>query len=133
MKIAYLAGFFDGEGSLILRFRKDPRYKSGFQIKPNIDITQKDPQILKQIKSQLNMGQLYLNKKENVWHYDIYKIEDILKFIEIVEADVIVKKRLTKRFKACLMLMKSKKHTSSAGFNKIKKIWTARKSEANTP
>ena len=34
----YVAGFFDGEGSCIIRKRKDKRYKKGFQILVKITI-----------------------------------------------------------------------------------------------
>lgn len=129
----YLAGFFDGEGSLIIRFKKDDRYASGFQIKPNIDIAQKNLEVLNKIKNDLKIGKIYYNKKEKLWHYDIYKFKDIEKFISTIKGKLIVKRDKLEKFEDCINLILGKQHLNSIGLNKIKKIWLIRKSEANTP
>ena len=129
----YLAGFFDGEGSLIIRFKSDIRYKSGFQIKPNIDITQKHFGVLKFIKDELKMGKIYFNKQEQLWHYDIYKFEDLLKFVLILKGRLVVKKEKLESFEKCLSIIIKKEHLTKEGLEKIKKIWLNPKTEANTP
>ena len=128
----YLAGFFDGEGSLIIRFKKDSRYASGFQIKPNIDIAQKNLEVLNKIKNDLKIGKIYYNKKEKLWHYDIYKFKDIENFISIIKGKLIVKRDKLKKFEACISLILGKQHLDLIGLNKIRKIWLIRESEANT-
>ena len=133
MKPEYLAGFFDGEGSLILRIRKDPRYKSGFQIKPHIDITQKDPKVLRKIQKEMDMGKLYQNSSDGIWHLCVYKTDDIVNFLKIVDEHVIVKKDKVKRLLRCMRIFQNKEHLSSKGFAKLKMLWFARDSEANTP
>ena len=133
MKKDYIAGFFDGEGSLIIRFKKDLRYLNGFQIKPNIDIAQKNLQVLKNIKNKLKIGKLYLNKKEGVWHYNIFKFKDLSKFVKIIKRRVVVKKEKLERFEKCINMLVKKEHLTPSGFNNFKKIWLNRESEANTP
>ena len=132
MKAEYLAGLFDGEGSLIIRFRKDSRYKNGFQIKPHIDIAQKNPQVLKMIQKEFNMGKVYKNT-DDVWHFCLFKFDDLVKLLEMIENHSIIKKEKMKKFLICVKMMQKKNHLHSDGFEKIKKIWSARDSEANTP
>ncbi len=59
--IDYIAGFFDGEGSLIIRFKKDKRYKTGMFVEPVINITQKDKHILEIIQQKYG-GKIYYHK-----------------------------------------------------------------------
>ena len=133
MKPEYIAGFFDGEGSLILRVRKDQRYKNGFQIKPHIDVTQKNPKVLRKIQHELNMGKIYKNSSDDVCHLCIYQTDDIVKFLELIKNHVIVKKAKLNKFLYCLKMFQNKKHLSQSGFERIKTVWFGRESEANTP
>ena len=133
MEPEYIAGFFDGEGSLILRLKKDPRYRNGFQIKPNIDITQKNPEILRKFQRELKMGKLYKNSSDGIWHYCIYKTDDLVKFLNLIGDHVVVKKAKLNKFLCCMKIFQTKRHLSQSGFEKIKSIWFVRESEANTP
>jgi len=128
----YLAGFFDGEGSMIIRFKQDPRYQSGYQIKVNIDIAQKNLEILELIKSKLEMGKIYFNKKEGIWHYQIMKFDDLIKFASILKGRLFVKKKKLEKFESCLQIITKKKHLTSEGLESIRMTWLTPKTAANT-
>jgi intein-encoded DNA endonuclease-like protein len=62
----YLAGSFDGEGSLIPRFIPDKRYVNGFQIREHINITRKNLEILEMIHKKLRMEKIYFHKRDKL-------------------------------------------------------------------
>ena len=50
LTLDYIAGFFDGEGSIIVRLKKDQRYRAGYQLVIKIAIHQKSRDLLELIK-----------------------------------------------------------------------------------
>ena len=133
MDSQYIAGFFDGEGSLILRFKPDNRYKTGIQVGAHINITQKNLEVLKLIQKELKMGKIYFHSRDQLWFLIIYKIEDKMKFVELIKGKLFVKKNELERFSVILETMKNKEHLSKEGIEKLKMIWFAPKTEANIP
>ena len=128
----YVAGFFDGEGSLIIRFIPDKRYKSGFQIREHINITQKDLQILHLIQNRLSMGRIHFHKRDKIWYLNIYKIQDILRFVNVIKGRLVVKKDKLERFETCMKIIESKEHLTPQGLQKLKMIWLTPETELNT-
>jgi len=59
MNLDWIAGFFDGEGSVSLQFHKVPACKYGYQFLPTIHITQKNAEILGEIQTYLGCGRIY--------------------------------------------------------------------------
>lgn len=129
----YIAGFFDGEGSLQIRIRKDIRYKTGFQISPRADFTQKDKKVLEILQQNLKMGNIYFDSHDKTYQLHIYKIEDLKKFIDLIREKIIVKKDQMKIFLECVEIISSKKHLDSDGVEKIRNLWFAPETEANIP
>jgi len=129
----YLAGFFDGEGSFVLRFIPDKRYKSGFQIRPHINITQKNYDILEKIKQELKMGYIYFHKRDKLWYFNIYNLQDISKFISSIREKVFVKKDRLVKFEQCIKMMLNKNHLTPESAEKMKMIWLTPKTEFNAP
>jgi len=129
----YLAGFFDGEGSFILRFQKDSRYKTGWQVKPHINITQKNKEVLEKIKDELKIGNLYFHKRDKIWYFNVHKIQHLLKFVSLLKGKMLVKAKGLEKFEQCLVLISKKEHLTEDGLNKIKMIWLTLETEANTP
>jgi hypothetical protein len=90
MNLDWIAGFFDGEGSVSLlvgglrRKRKDFRY--GFVITPKIAISQKDPTVLHQIKQFLGYG--FVSGHD----ISIKKNSDVLRFLNDVGSRCSVKR-----------------------------------------
>ena len=56
VNLDYIAGFFDGEGSIHYAISRGYETASKWRIQIWIDITQKNPEILHQIKNSLNLG-----------------------------------------------------------------------------
>jgi len=100
----YIAGFFDGEGYVGLA----PGY-------PCIIITQKDKRPLELMYEYTGIGKIYDRGKnqKNVWQWKIHTIEDVEKFINLVNPYIIVKKE------QCLWLLENLKYWNYRQGNRI--------------
>lgn len=82
--IIYLAGFFDGEGSISIRRRLD-REKS---LDIRIGITQSFPRgrlLLKEIQYSLGVGHVYHKEKtKRGWHFVVTKIDDCRELLLLI-------------------------------------------------
>ena len=119
----YLSGFIDGEGSFIVRFKKDGRYVSKMQVEPHINITQKDKCILEKIQKDFEMGKMYYHKRDNIWHLNITKLNDLLKLMKTIKDRLYVKKNKAERFYKCLLAIKKKQHLTKEGVESIFNLW----------
>ena len=133
MDFQYIAGFFDGEGSFVIRFKPDERYVTGIQVESHINITQKNLEILKLIQEELKMGKIYFHSRDQLWFLNIYKIGDKMKFVELMKDKLFVKKDKLEKFSVILEMLKNKQHLSKKGLKKLKMIWSAPETEANAP
>lgn len=86
LQLAYISGFFDGDGCISGRSEKGHR-------RANISIHQKRPEILHWIQKSLGMGHLYHNFTSDLWSWRIAGKKDIEKFIDLILPYSIVKKR----------------------------------------
>jgi hypothetical protein len=59
MNLDYIAGFFDGEGSVMAATVRKPEACYGFQIRPMIEIAQKRPEVLHEIQRFFDFGYVY--------------------------------------------------------------------------
>ena len=115
MKPSYIAGFFDGEGTLNVskyRFR--------------ISIPQTNYQVLEMIKNYFNFGQIYKTKKKKehhkeAWVYAITNNSDVLKFLLVIKNDLIVKKNIVESNIIALQELEDKKveNNKTREFDKI--------------
>jgi len=95
-KWSYIAGFFDGEGSIIT-FSK-PRVTA--------EITNTDYSILHWMQKQTNLGKIYkaheqeqhaiLGGHEPAWRYNIYRQTEVIKFLTTIYPYLKIKKSLAK-------------------------------------
>lgn len=92
-KRAYLAGFLDGDGSIYVQLKSNKTYKFGFQIAPYIVLfqSQKDQRNFEQLYSMINLGYMRI-RKDGILEYIIGRQENIIKFVNLVEPFVILKK-----------------------------------------
>lgn len=90
---AYLAGFLDGDGSIYVKAKPNPTYKFGFQIAPYVVLFQsaKDKTNFEKICSLIGFGHLR-ERKDGILEYIISRTDDILKFLDLVEPFLILKK-----------------------------------------
>ncbi len=92
-KRAYLAGFLDGDGSIYVQLKPNKTYKFGFQIAPYIVLfqSQKDQKNFEQLCSMINLGYMRV-RKDGILEYIIGRRENIVKFVNLVEPYVVMKK-----------------------------------------
>ncbi len=90
---AYLAGFLDGDGSIYVQAKPNVTYRHGFQIAPYIVFfqSQKDEVNFRSLCSLIGFGTMR-TRKDGILEYIIGKHDEILKFLEIIDPYVILKK-----------------------------------------
>ena len=73
---SYMVGLFDGEGSLIIRFTREKRHGwDGYSISFRCEITNKNQEIIRKIKSFFGFGRIDIDKRSNahIWRSDSLK------------------------------------------------------------
>ena len=122
MNSDYVAGFFDGEGSFSIFVRNDERYRTGFHVSLRINMTQKNGIVLNHIKNFLRMGNITFNKSHELYEYNITRIKDVKKFVDLTNDKLIVKKDELDTFKKCVDIMIDKRHLKKQGLNHAIKL-----------
>ena len=62
----YLSGFVDGEGSFNVSFAQKSDYRSGWQVTPSFNVSQKEKTILFLLKKYLGCGRIK-QRKDGLW------------------------------------------------------------------
>ena len=62
----YISGFVDGEGSFNVSFAKKSDYRSGWQVTPSFNVSQRDATILVMMKSILSCG-ILKQRRDGLW------------------------------------------------------------------
>lgn len=75
--LAYIAGFFDGEGC-IRGVKGNSKYRNH---RIWIIVVQKDPFILRYIQSYFNFGGVDYRKNNNIWRYYVNNREEVKEFL----------------------------------------------------
>lgn len=70
---AYVAGLFDGEGSCVVRKRRDKRYKKGYQVLIKVTLHNKNKKVLEKIQSNFG-GHIYFHKRDRIWYLKISRV-----------------------------------------------------------
>jgi intein-encoded DNA endonuclease-like protein len=94
----YIAGFFDGEGSVILIQRKAKGY-------PRFTMCQRTPEVLERIQGMLGYGNLHSDVRDGggtMWKLTINRREHKLHFIRYILPYSIVKREKLEQAKAWL-------------------------------
>ena len=93
IKIAYIAGFLDGDGSIYVRLKPNFTYKYGFQVAPYIVLfqSQKDQANFEKVCSLIGSGYLRV-RKDGILEYIIGRNEAIKDFLKKVKPFLILKK-----------------------------------------
>lgn len=83
MNLDYIAGFFDGEGSAHILVVHRPTTTFGFTFHPRACISQKSPEVLKEIRDYLGIGKLSLNRGQ--WKLSFDSLISAKNFAELVK------------------------------------------------
>lgn len=115
MNLDWIAGFFDGEGSVSLQIYRKADRRCGYGFTPRITITQAaySQHILKHIQSELDLGGL-CRCTRGVSQLEFRKLDAVSKFIQLfTERSHVKKTRLCLLAKAVSLLQNRKKKTLS--------------------
>ena len=118
----YLAGFADGEGSFIVAIRRRKDYKLGWKVSVAFNVANKDRVILSLFKRYLKCGSLR-ERPDGVWYYEVNNfrsiVENVIPFFEKFRFLSAKKKNDFSKFKQIVEIIKSGKHLTKEGIEKI--------------
>jgi len=87
--LAWLAGFFEGDGAIMCYVDKAKGYKFVFRVRVIIKLSQKSFLVLDEIKKDLELGSINLNRrkdiKRNAFDLVISGQKDVLTFINLIK------------------------------------------------
>jgi len=94
--LAWLAGFFEGDGAILCYVDKAKGYKFKFRTRVIIKLSQKSNKVLEEIKKDLQLGNIIFNKRKdnkfNSFDLIIANQDDVLLFINLITPYVRFKK-----------------------------------------
>ena len=90
---AYIAGFLDGDGSIILQLKPRPDYRFGFQIKATVSFfqSQQGKEVLVWLHQAIGQGRVR-ERNDGIWEYNIEGWEPVFRFLQKVQPYVIAKR-----------------------------------------
>ncbi|CAG8976694.1 hypothetical protein HYALB_00008445, partial [Hymenoscyphus albidus] len=122
----FITGFVDGEGSFIIRVRKNPKYRTGFLVEAyfSIAVHKKDQIILQEIQSYFRVGKI---RKEvnDIVKFRVESVKDIAnQILPHFEKYPLITQKLADYilFKDVVNMMVNKEHLNKEGLNKIVSI-----------
>jgi LAGLIDADG endonuclease len=87
--LAWLAGFFEADGEILCYVDKAKGYKFKFRIRVIIKLSQKSNKVLDEIKKDLELGNVNLNRRNNnkINYFDliIANQDEVLLFINLIK------------------------------------------------
>lgn len=94
IKLAYIAGFPDGDGSIFFQIIPRKDYKQKFQIRSSIAFYQKtnNVQILDWLKEVFEIGYIR-HRKTGISDYTIVDSKEVYEILKLLEPFVILKKK----------------------------------------
>ncbi len=125
VSLDYVAGFFDGEGSVVVRFVRDGRYRAGYRVSTKVVFVQKERGVLEEIRETLGMGHLY-RRRDGVWYLEIYRREDLRRFVDLMVGRVVVKRGALERLGRVLELLEAGVHGSREGLERVREAWSVK-------
>src|SRR3990167_1835744 len=128
----YVGGFIDGEGSFSVSIGKHKTLKRGFEVRCEFEIELRadDKEILERMCATLQCGKIYDCSYERYgWYPHVkYKITStidlekyLFPFLDCYQLQA-KKAKSYKFFREIVLMMRSKKHLTDTGFNKIVKL-----------
>ena len=118
----YVTGFSDGEACFHLAIGKNTKYKIGYYVNPGFSIAlhRKDEELLRKIQEFFG-GIGVLKVKKDIVQFRVFSIKDLDIIIKHFDLYPLITKKLADYllFKEALKLIKTNKHLTIEGFNKI--------------
>jgi len=109
LALSYIAGFFDGEGSVSFAMYKNKGTRHGYSFNPNIGIYQNDKNVLDWIQKMLQFGMVNrFSKEPEHFVYYVNRQKDVEKFCELLLPLVKVKRPQLKLLYQAVQFMTQK-------------------------
>lgn len=91
--LAYIAGFLDGDGSVILQLKPRSDYAYRFQIKATVSFYQKktNRSILEWLRDTLKLGTVR-DRNDGISEYDVEGFEQVRQLLEALQPYVVLKR-----------------------------------------
>ncbi len=114
---AYVAGFLDGDGSIILQLKPRQDYRYGFQIKATISFFQSERgrEALFWLHEYIGMGRVR-QRKDGIWEYNIEGWQPVWHILRQVQPYVVAKRRQVEQAMALLEEMMATPQASPRQF-----------------
>jgi hypothetical protein len=102
----YIAGFFDGEGTIVMGVHTQPQTTIGYQFVTHIGIVQQKAEVLHEIQRTMGgYGHMVRNEANNTWVWQIQRREDIRSFLLAMKGRLFIKQRQAEiMLEACSLL-----------------------------
>lgn len=121
----YIAGFVDGEGSFMLKFRPRPDFASGWKVALTFNVSQKDEVILALIKRHLACGTIFA-KGGGVWMYEVNNLvairDNVVPFFDRFGFLSAKKRRDYATFKTMVALFLESRHLRADGIEELLRL-----------
>lgn len=118
----YLAGFTDGEGSFILKFRPGPEFSTGWKVSLSFNVSHKDRVILALFKRHLKCGTIF-DKGGGVWMYEVSNLvalrDHVVPFFRRFNFLSAKKKRDFATFQQMVLAFEAQEHLTCEGIRKL--------------
>jgi hypothetical protein len=90
---AYIAGFLDGDGSIVLQLKPRRDYRFGFQIRATVSFYQKrrGRWVLEWLYAHIGRGRIR-ERPDGIVQYDIEGVESVIWLLEQVQPYIVAKK-----------------------------------------
>lgn len=124
----FITGFVDGEGSFMIRVRKNPKYRIGFTVEVyfSISLHKKDIRILQEIQAYFGVGKIRKDVRDLVK----FRVESLKEIVDSIiphfEKYPLITQKLADYllFRDAVNLMINKEHLTKEGLKKIVSIKT---------
>ena len=92
--LAYIAGFLDGDGSVIFQLKPRSDYTYGFQVKVTVAFYQKksNRSILEWLQDNLRVGAVR-DRNDGISEYDVEGFEPVRRLLESLQPYVVLKRK----------------------------------------
>jgi hypothetical protein len=130
--VGWVVGFIDGEGCFSVAIQKSPSMTTGWQVFPELAVTQgeKSLQALRDLQQFFGCGNIFINRrtdnhKENLYRFCVRSVSDLReRVIPFFQENSLrtAKQQDFEKFVSVIRMMEEKKHLSVEGIAEIAKI-----------
>jgi len=112
LNLDWLAGFFDGEGTITVSTSTATAMRHGIQIRPTIALSQSNKRafIITHVQQELGFGITYPNIEEHKLVWQVFNKQDLERFVGIFKNRLVIKKSQIDLLDEILQRMKRREH-----------------------